>query len=311
MFGCGLYLGLRREAGQDGAEPAERKISGRRRWRASFYPRDPRRAAGGRCCGPAGAAAPASAGASPKALIAPHAGYVYSGGCRRRGVRDAQIRQARDESRRGDRAGALRRGPRHRGADGRALRDAARPRAGRSATRSSAIDDLPFVVATDCSHAPEHALEVELPFLQALLGRSARAAAWSAMQSRRRWPRCCAAVGRGGDADRRELGSVALSRLRDGAAARCRDGRSYRARRVGGDRAGSGVRLAGGRGAADGEAIAAGSRRAGWRCAIRATPRGRAIGSSDMAPGNSRTRRREVTGIAASRDEGWPVTFRP
>src|SRR5262249_38288518 len=33
----------------------------------------------------------------------------------------------------------------------------------------SAIADLPFVVAADAPHAPEHSLEVELPFLQALL----------------------------------------------------------------------------------------------------------------------------------------------
>ena len=33
----------------------------------------------------------------------------------------------------------------------------------------STIADLPFVVQTDAPHAPEHALEVELPFLQTLL----------------------------------------------------------------------------------------------------------------------------------------------
>ena len=33
----------------------------------------------------------------------------------------------------------------------------------------SAIDDLPFVVRTDAPHAPEHSLEVELPFLQTIL----------------------------------------------------------------------------------------------------------------------------------------------
>jgi MEMO1 family protein len=32
----------------------------------------------------------------------------------------------------------------------------------------SAIADLPFVLESDAPHAPEHALEVELPFLQAL-----------------------------------------------------------------------------------------------------------------------------------------------
>jgi AmmeMemoRadiSam system protein B len=33
----------------------------------------------------------------------------------------------------------------------------------------SRIADLPFVVRSDAPHAPEHALEVELPFLQAVL----------------------------------------------------------------------------------------------------------------------------------------------
>src|SRR5262249_3348937 len=33
----------------------------------------------------------------------------------------------------------------------------------------STIADLPFVIAADAPHAPEHSLEVELPFLQALL----------------------------------------------------------------------------------------------------------------------------------------------
>ena len=33
----------------------------------------------------------------------------------------------------------------------------------------SAIDDLQFVVRTDAPHAPEHSLEVELPFLQTIL----------------------------------------------------------------------------------------------------------------------------------------------
>jgi hypothetical protein len=33
----------------------------------------------------------------------------------------------------------------------------------------AAIANLPYIVATDAPHAPEHSLEVELPFLQALL----------------------------------------------------------------------------------------------------------------------------------------------
>jgi AmmeMemoRadiSam system protein B len=36
-------------------------------------------------------------------------------------------------------------------------------------TALSAVADLQFVIRTDAPHAPEHALEVELPFLQTLL----------------------------------------------------------------------------------------------------------------------------------------------
>ena len=57
---------------------------------------------------------------------------------------------------------------RHRRADGRCLRNAARPRSA-SIARRYPPSPTPFVVEADAPHAPEHALEVELPFLQALL----------------------------------------------------------------------------------------------------------------------------------------------
>ena len=114
------------------------------------------------------AAAPASAGASPKALIAPHAGYVYSGG-----VAAAAFATLRGGA-------AMTRvvliGPAHYVA----VRGIAVPTADAFETplgrvpvdrdALSAIADLPFVVEADAAHAPEHALEVELPFLQTLLG---------------------------------------------------------------------------------------------------------------------------------------------
>ena len=114
------------------------------------------------------AAAPASAGASPKALIAPHAGYVYSGG-----VAAAAFATLRGGA-------AITRvvliGPAHYVA----VRGIAVPTADVFETplgrvpvdrdALSAIADLPFVVEADAAHAPEHALEVELPFLQMLLG---------------------------------------------------------------------------------------------------------------------------------------------
>ena len=114
------------------------------------------------------AAAPASAGASPKALIAPHAGYVYSGG-----VAAAAFATLTGGA-------AITRvvliGPAHYVA----VRGIAVPTADAFETplgrvpvdrdALSAIADLPFVVEADAAHAPEHALEVELPFLQTLLG---------------------------------------------------------------------------------------------------------------------------------------------
>jgi MEMO1 family protein len=114
------------------------------------------------------AAAPACAGASPKALIAPHAGYVYSGG-----VAAAAFATLRGSA-------AITRvvliGPAHYVA----VRGVAVPTADAFETplgrvpidrdAVSAIADLPFVVEADAAHAPEHALEVELPFLRTLLG---------------------------------------------------------------------------------------------------------------------------------------------
>jgi MEMO1 family protein len=114
------------------------------------------------------AAAPASAGASPKALIAPHAGYVYSGGVAATAF--ATLRGSAAITR------VVLIGPAHYIA----VRGIAVPTADTFETplgpvpidrdALSAIADLPFVVEADAAHAPEHALEVELPFLQTLLG---------------------------------------------------------------------------------------------------------------------------------------------
>lgn len=102
-----------------------------------------------------------------KALIAPHAGYDYSGAV----AAQAFARLA---------GGAIDRvvliGPAHYVA----FRGIAFPRAEAFATPLGAVRvdenalaaslDVPFVVQNDAAHAPEHALEVELPFLQAVLG---------------------------------------------------------------------------------------------------------------------------------------------
>jgi len=115
-------------------------------------------------------AAPGSAGGrAPKALIAPHAGYVYSGPVAGRafaalGPGAAQIRRI------------VVIGPAHFVP----LRGLARPTAAAFRTplgevpldgaALAGLRDLPQVAARDAPHAPEHGIEVELPFLQSLIG---------------------------------------------------------------------------------------------------------------------------------------------
>ena len=105
----------------------------------------------------------------PRAIIAPHAGYIYSG--RPAAHAFATLRSSRSASRR-----VVVIGPAHyvpvRGIAV-PTADAFETPVGRVPVDRGAIAtlaDLPFVVAADAPHAPEHALEVELPFLQAVLG---------------------------------------------------------------------------------------------------------------------------------------------
>jgi hypothetical protein len=105
----------------------------------------------------------------PKALIVPHAGYVYSGSVAAEAY--DRLRPARGIVRR-----VVLLGPCHRVAvRGLALPDAAafdtplgQVPIDRDAVRSLA--GLPQVVVSSAVHADEHALEVQLPFLQRLLG---------------------------------------------------------------------------------------------------------------------------------------------
>lgn len=113
--------------------------------------------------------APAYAGGRAKALIAPHAGYAYSGK-----VAAAAFAALREIAETITRVVVI--GPAHFVA----LRGIAVPTVeafetplGRIPLDRDAlatIADLPCVVEADAPHAPEHAVEVELPFLQALLG---------------------------------------------------------------------------------------------------------------------------------------------
>lgn len=114
------------------------------------------------------AKAPESAATAPKAVIAPHAGYAYSGA-----VAAAAFAPLRDKAR--DIARVVLIGPAHYVG----FRGVAAPIAEAFATplgqvpvdggALAMLDDLPFVTRSDVPHAPEHALEVELPFLQTLL----------------------------------------------------------------------------------------------------------------------------------------------
>ena len=105
----------------------------------------------------------------PKVLIAPHAGYIYSGPV-------AGQAYARLDGRRGQISRVVLLGPAHFVR----LRGLALPEAGAFATplgtvpvdldAARAITNLPQVIRTDVPHAPEHSLEVHLPFLQHTLG---------------------------------------------------------------------------------------------------------------------------------------------
>lgn len=114
-------------------------------------------------------ARPAARPAYIKALIVPHAGYVYSGPVAASAY--ALVAGLRDRVRR-----VVLLGPAHRVyVRGLALPDATRfatplgevalDRAGMQALR-----DLPQVTVSEAAHRMEHALEVQLPFLQTVLG---------------------------------------------------------------------------------------------------------------------------------------------
>lgn len=110
-----------------------------------------------------------AAGPVPKAVIAPHAGYIYSGPIAATAY--ARVAPARGKIRR-----VVLLGPSHRV-----------PFRGLASTSATAfvtplgeipvdrealaeIEDLPQVQVLDAAHAMEHSLEVQLPFLQEVLG---------------------------------------------------------------------------------------------------------------------------------------------
>lgn len=105
--------------------------------------------------------AAAEPGPHPKAIIAPHAGYIYSGPI----AASAYIRIPSTVSR------IVLVGPAH--------RVPLRGLAGSSVSYwRTPLGDVPvecpdFIAVNDVAHAQEHSLEVHLPFLQTLLGRGA------------------------------------------------------------------------------------------------------------------------------------------
>jgi len=110
------------------------------------------------------------AGPTPKAIIAPHAGYIYSGPIAASAY--AQLAPARDTIKR-----VVLLGPSHFVSfDGLAATSAAAfsTPLGAVSVDTAAIAEicsrLPQVRVRDEAHADEHALEVQLPFLQVVLG---------------------------------------------------------------------------------------------------------------------------------------------
>src|SRR6185369_4513337 len=108
--------------------------------------------------------------AAPKAIIAPHAGYMYSGAI-------AGSIYARLAPLAGKIARVVLAGPAHRvyvaGVAVPSVDAFASPlgTVPLDAAVIAALRELPFVEVNDAAHAREHSLEVHLPFLQAVLGR--------------------------------------------------------------------------------------------------------------------------------------------
>jgi len=110
-----------------------------------------------------------SGGPLPKAVVVPHAGYVYSGPV-------AASAYARLAAGRGTVRRVVLLGPTHRVA----VRGLALPSVRAFATPLGAVEvdrdaaaqalTLPQVSENDAAHAQEHSLEVQLPFLQTVLG---------------------------------------------------------------------------------------------------------------------------------------------
>jgi MEMO1 family protein len=133
----------------------------------SFYPY-PKQALENEVNAMLAVAKPASQSVAPKAIIVPHAGYIYSGPTA--AVAYARLAAAREKIRRVVLLGPVHRVP----VRGLALPDvdAFETPLGRVELDHSAIEamaGIPQVVVSSAAHAMEHSLEVQLPFLQTVL----------------------------------------------------------------------------------------------------------------------------------------------
>ncbi len=118
-----------------------------------------------------GAAAPPAHGPCPKILVAPHAGYVYSGSVAAEAY--ATLARWRERLTRVVLLGPVHRVP-VRGLAVPTVQAFATPlgRVRIDTAALASLHDLAQIVVSDRPHAPEHSLEVHLPFLQTVLGDS-------------------------------------------------------------------------------------------------------------------------------------------
>lgn len=113
--------------------------------------------------------APGHAGPVPKAIIAPHAGYVYSGPTA--AAVYARLRAARGVVRRVVLVGPAHRVPfRGLALSGADVLDTPLGPLAVDKDAARALAALPQVMVLDAAHAQEHSLEVHLPFLKTVLG---------------------------------------------------------------------------------------------------------------------------------------------
>jgi len=135
----------------------------------SFYPGEPSVLATEVASYLAQARGAGASARAPKAIIAPHAGYIYSGPI-------AASVYARLEPLRGRVKRVVLAGPAHRvWVDGIAVPSAAAFDSPLGAVRIdrdaiAKLRALPFAEVSDRAHAMEHSLEVHVPFLQSVLG---------------------------------------------------------------------------------------------------------------------------------------------